>query len=43
VMASSKEPGTFWIAFPETLEFKDASLKAAVERTVTAAWAKNKK
>jgi len=43
VMASSREPGTFWLAFPETLEFKDESLKAAVEKTVNAAWAKNKK
>ncbi len=43
VMASKKEPGDFWIAFPEVLEFKDEAFKASVENTIKAAWAKNKK
>ena len=43
VMASSKEPGTFWIAFPDTLEFKDGALKAAVEKAVKDGWEKSKK
>ncbi|HNW43645.1 MAG TPA: hypothetical protein PKI19_04020 [Elusimicrobiales bacterium] len=43
VMVSAKEPGAIWIAFPDPLEFKDGSLKAKVEETVKAAWAKNKK
>jgi len=43
VMASSKEPGAFWVAFPDTLEFKDEALKARIEETVKAAWAKAKK
>ncbi|MCX5793254.1 MAG: hypothetical protein NTY45_13730 [Elusimicrobia bacterium] len=43
VMASRKEPGEFWIAFPEALEFKDEAFKASVENAVKAAWAKNKK
>ena len=43
VMVSSKEPGTFWLAFPETMEFTDPAFKAAVEKTVNAAWAKKNK
>ncbi|MCM2268463.1 MAG: hypothetical protein NDI60_11920 [Elusimicrobiales bacterium] len=42
VMASSKEPGTFWIAFPPELEFGDKAFKAAVESAVIAAWTKKK-
>ncbi|OGS11307.1 MAG: hypothetical protein A2285_10825 [Elusimicrobia bacterium RIFOXYA12_FULL_57_11] len=43
VMASLKEPGTFWLAFPDSVELKSKSLKAEVEKIVKAAWAKNKK
>ena len=43
VMVSSKDPGTFWLAFPETMEFTDAAFKAAVEKTVNTAWAKKNK
>lgn len=43
VMASAKEPGTYWVAFPETLAFADAAFKSAVESSVIAAWAKKTK
>ena len=43
VMVSSKEPGTYWVAFPETLAFPDASFRSAVESAVIAAWTKNHK
>ena len=43
VMASMKEPGVFWIAFPETLEFKEAALKTEIENAVKTAWAKHQK
>ena len=43
VMVSSKEPGTFWVAFPDTLAFPDAAFKGAVESAVIAAWAKKNK
>lgn len=40
VMVSSKEPGTFWVAFPPDLAFPDGAFKSAVESAVIAAWAK---
>ncbi|HBA61399.1 MAG TPA: hypothetical protein DCZ92_11405 [Elusimicrobia bacterium] len=40
IMASSKEPGTIWLAFPETVDFKDEALKASVEKSVKDAWGK---
>lgn len=40
VMASSKEPGAFWISFPAALSFRDPAFKSAVESAVIAAWAK---
>ncbi len=43
VMVSAKEPGTYWVAFPDTLTFPDAAFKGAVESAVIAAWAKNHK
>lgn len=43
VMVSAKEPGTYWVAFPETLTFPDAAFKSAVESAVIAAWAKKNK
>lgn len=42
VMASKKEEGTFWVAFPPDLEITDPSFKSAVESSVIAAWAKKK-
>lgn len=42
VMVSSREPGTFWVAFPPELGFTDGSFKAAVESAVIAAWTKKK-
>jgi hypothetical protein len=43
VMASKKEDGTFWVAFPPELEFTDPAFKSAVESAVIAAWAKKTK
>jgi predicted lipoprotein len=43
VMASSKEAGTFWVAFPPELEFSDPAFKSAVESAVIAAWTKKNK
>ncbi|OGR69406.1 MAG: hypothetical protein A2081_00420 [Elusimicrobia bacterium GWC2_61_19] len=43
VMASSKEPGTFWVAFPSDLAFGDGAFKSAIESAVIAAWAKKNK
>jgi hypothetical protein len=43
VMVSSKEPGTFWVAFPPDLAFGDGAFKAAVESAVIAAWVKKNK
>jgi len=43
VMASSKEPGTFWVAFPYGLGFADPAFKSAVESAVIAAWTKKAK
>ncbi len=40
VMISAKEPGTYWVAFPDSLTFPDAAFKGAVESAVIAAWAK---
>lgn len=40
VMASKKEEGTFWVAFPPGLEFSDKAFKSAVESIVIAAWTK---
>ncbi len=42
VMASSREPGTFWVAFPSGLTFPDPAFKSAVESAVIAAWTKKK-
>jgi hypothetical protein len=42
VMASKKEPGTFWVAFPPDIEFTDGAFKSAVESAVIAAWTKKK-
>lgn len=38
VMASKREPGTFWVAFPPELSFSSPSFKSAVESAVIAAW-----
>jgi len=43
VMVSSKEPGTFWVAFPSALAFGDGAFKSAVESVVIAAWVKKNK
>ena len=43
VMASSKEPGTFWAAFPDAVSFSDPALKSSVESAAIAAWAKKNK
>ena len=43
VMASSKEEGTFWVAFPQELVFTDGAFKSAVESAVIAAWTKKNK
>ncbi len=43
VMVSSKEPGTFWVAFPDELVFNEPAFKSAVESAVIAAWAKKNK
>lgn len=40
VMASSKEPGTFWVSFPGSVSFRDPAFKSAAESAVIAAWAK---
>lgn len=40
VMASAKEPGTYWVAFPDALAFPDAAFKSALESAVIAAWVK---
>jgi hypothetical protein len=42
VMVSSKEPGTYWVAFPPALAFPDGAFKSAVESAVIAAWTKKK-
>ncbi|MBI4351695.1 MAG: hypothetical protein HY550_09665 [Elusimicrobia bacterium] len=43
VMASKKEEGAFWIAFPPALLFTDGAFKSAVESAVIAAWTKKDK
>lgn len=43
VMASRKEEGAFWIAFPPAVEFTDPAFKSSVESAVIAAWTKKKK
>jgi len=43
VMASAREEGTFWVAFPDSVEFKDPAFKAAVESFVINSWAKKSK
>lgn len=43
VMASAKEEGTFWVAFPDSVEFRDPAFKAAVESFVIQSWAKKSK
>jgi hypothetical protein len=43
VMASSREPGAFWLAFPDTVGFAEETFKGAVEKTVKDAWAKKSK
>ncbi|MHB0995754.1 MAG: hypothetical protein ACYC2I_05225 [Elusimicrobiales bacterium] len=42
VMASKKEEGAFWVAFPPDVEFTDGAFKGAVESAVIAAWTKKK-
>lgn len=42
VMASRKEEGAFWVAFPPDLTFTDPAFKSAVESAVIAAWVKKK-
>ncbi|PIU19989.1 MAG: hypothetical protein COT18_04525 [Elusimicrobia bacterium CG08_land_8_20_14_0_20_59_10] len=43
IMASFREPGAFWVAFPESLEFRDRALKTSVEKAIKAAWGKKTK
>jgi hypothetical protein len=43
VMASRREPGTFWVAFPPELSFSSPSFKSAVESGVIDAWVKRGK
>jgi hypothetical protein len=43
VMASKKEEGAFWVAFPPALVFTDGAFKSAVESAVIAAWTKKGK
>ena len=43
VMASKKEEGTFWVAFPPALSFPDGAFKSAVESAVIAAWTRKEK
>lgn len=43
VMASRKEEGAFWVAFPPDLVFTDGAYKSAVESAVIAAWTKKVK
>lgn len=42
VMASRKEEGAFWVAFPPDVEFTDGAFRSAVESAVIAAWTKKK-
>ncbi len=43
VMVSSKEPGAFWVAFPDEVAFSNPAFKSAVESAVIAAWTKKSK
>lgn len=43
VMASKKEEGAFWVAFPAALVFTDGAFKSALESAVIAAWTKKDK
>lgn len=43
VMASMKEEGAFWVAFPPDLFFPDKAFKSSVESAVIAAWVKKGK
>ncbi|MDA8131346.1 MAG: hypothetical protein M0011_07570 [Elusimicrobia bacterium] len=43
VMASKKEEGSYWVAFPPQLSFASPAFKSAVESAVIAAWAKKGK
>lgn len=43
VMASRKEEGTFWVAFPPALAFPDGAFKSSVESAVIAAWTRKEK
>lgn len=43
VMASKREPGTFWVAFPPELSFSSPSFKSAVESAAIAAWVRKGK
>ncbi|OGS06880.1 MAG: hypothetical protein A3J70_12455 [Elusimicrobia bacterium RIFCSPHIGHO2_02_FULL_61_10] len=43
VMASRKEEGTFWVAFPPALSFPDGAFKSALESAVIAAWTRKEK
>ncbi len=43
VMASKKEEGAFWVAFPPDLVFVDGAFKSSVESAVIAAWVKKEK
>ncbi len=43
VMASKKEEGAFWVAFPPDLVFVDGAVKSSVESAVIAAWVKKEK
>ena len=40
VMASKKEEGSYWVAFPPNLRFASPAFKSAVESAVIAAWVK---
>lgn len=42
VMASKREEGTYWVAFPAALSFSDPAFKSSVESAVIAAWTKRK-
>ena len=41
VMSSYREPGTFWVAFPGSVEFRDPALKASAEKAVKESWLKS--
>ncbi|MDA8244445.1 MAG: hypothetical protein M0025_10050 [Elusimicrobia bacterium] len=43
VMASKKEEGAYWVAFPPQLSFASPAFKSSVESAVIAAWARKGK